>query len=167
MGMRYYDARPGEFSTNEDDVESYDWENRPVEQVDLVEGRPCGMRIQNGGVKLWFFNCLEADPSLGCLAALPKVMPWVDEMCPEPELGMFAARFQWRGSESEIHGSRDNISASPDDGPEAGGNYWLQDGQLRTTKGAGKHIDRPCFPDYWAGQSKRNELAEPSPVRRG
>ena len=133
MGMRYYDARPGEFSTNEDDVESYDWENRPVEQVDVVEGRPCGMRIQNGGVKLWFFNCLEADPSLGCLAALPKVMPWVDEMCPEPELGMFAARFQWRGSESEIHGSRDNISASPDDGPEAGGNYWLQDGQLRTT----------------------------------
>ena len=60
MGMRYYDARPSEFSTNEDDVE-YDWENRPVEQVDVVEGRPCGMRIQNGGVKLWFFNCLEAE----------------------------------------------------------------------------------------------------------
>ncbi len=40
-------------------------------------------------------------------------------------------------------------------------------GELRTVKGAGKHIERPCFPDYWAGQSKRNTLAEPTPVDRG
>ena len=46
------------------------------------------------------------------------------------------------------------------------GTVVWQDGELRTTKGAGKHIDRPCFPDYWAGQSKRNQLAEPTPVNR-
>lgn len=47
------------------------------------------------------------------------------------------------------------------------GNVVWTDGDLRTVKGAGKHIDRPCFPDYWAGQSKRNTLAEPSSVDRG
>ncbi len=46
------------------------------------------------------------------------------------------------------------------------GNVVWTDGELRTVKGAGKHIDRPCFPDYWAGQSKRNALAEPTAVDR-
>jgi len=47
------------------------------------------------------------------------------------------------------------------------GNVVWTNGELRTVKGAGKHIERPCFPDYWAGQSKRNTLAEPTPVDRG
>lgn len=47
------------------------------------------------------------------------------------------------------------------------GNVVWASGELRTVKGAGKYIDRPCFPDYWAGQSKRNTLAEPTPVDRG
>ncbi|MFK8003362.1 MAG: dihydropyrimidinase [Polyangiales bacterium] len=46
------------------------------------------------------------------------------------------------------------------------GNVVWADGELRTVKGAGKHVDRPCFPDYWAGQSKRNALAEPTAVER-
>ena len=47
------------------------------------------------------------------------------------------------------------------------GNVVWADGELRTVKGAGKHIDRPCFPDYWEGQTKRNTLAEPTAVDRG
>ena len=47
-------------------------------------------------------------------------------MVPHPILGLFSARFQWRGAESHIHGSRDNISLSPEGGPEAGGNYFVE-----------------------------------------
>ncbi len=47
------------------------------------------------------------------------------------------------------------------------GSVVWKDGELRTVKGAGRHIDRPCFPDYWAGQSKRNARAEPTSVDRG
>ena len=47
-------------------------------------------------------------------------------MVPNPVLGMLAARFQWQGAESHIHGSRDDISTSPADGPEAGGNYNVE-----------------------------------------
>ena len=58
-------------------------------------------------------------------------------MVPHPILGLFSARFQWRGAESHIHGSRDNISLSPEGGgPEAGGNYIVEKGadspRLRT-----------------------------------
>lgn len=42
---------------------------------------------------------------------------------------------------------------------------WEND-QLRTERGTGKYIDRPCFPDYWTAQGLRNAVAEPKPVRR-
>ena len=46
------------------------------------------------------------------------------------------------------------------------GSILWKDGELRTVKGAGKHIDRPCFPDYWASQTKRNDLSVVGPVKR-
>jgi dihydropyrimidinase len=42
---------------------------------------------------------------------------------------------------------------------------WEKD-QLKTEKGAGRHVDRPCFPSYWASQTARNRLAEPVAVKR-
>jgi dihydropyrimidinase len=42
---------------------------------------------------------------------------------------------------------------------------WEND-QLKTERGTGKYIDRPCFPDYWAAQGLRNAVTEPAPVRR-
>ncbi len=42
---------------------------------------------------------------------------------------------------------------------------WEND-QLKTERGTGKYIDRPCFPDYWTAQGLRNATAEPKPVRR-
>ncbi|MEM9071619.1 MAG: dihydropyrimidinase [Myxococcota bacterium] len=46
------------------------------------------------------------------------------------------------------------------------GRILWKDGELRTVKGTGKHIDRPCFPDYWASQTKRNDLSVVGPVKR-
>ena len=40
------------------------------------------------------------------------------------------------------------------------------DGQLRTERGQGKYIDRPCFPSYWESQKRRNERAVGTPVER-
>ncbi|NUP07209.1 MAG: dihydropyrimidinase [Polyangiaceae bacterium] len=42
---------------------------------------------------------------------------------------------------------------------------WEND-QLKTEKGAGKHVDRPCFPEYWNAQALRNRHAEPTAVKR-
>ncbi len=42
---------------------------------------------------------------------------------------------------------------------------WEND-QLRTERGTGKYIDRPCFPDYWTAQGLRNAVAERKPVLR-
>ncbi len=42
---------------------------------------------------------------------------------------------------------------------------WEQ-GELKTERGAGRYIDRPCFPTYWSSQRRRNELAEPTAVVR-
>jgi dihydropyrimidinase len=42
---------------------------------------------------------------------------------------------------------------------------WEKD-QLSTEKGTGKHVDRPCFAPYWAAQTKRNELVQPTKVVR-
>ncbi|MDP3214591.1 MAG: hypothetical protein Q8S73_10840, partial [Deltaproteobacteria bacterium] len=39
------------------------------------------------------------------------------------------------------------------------------DGQLRTERGYGKYIDRPCFPSYWQSQRLRNERAAAEPRR--
>jgi dihydropyrimidinase len=42
---------------------------------------------------------------------------------------------------------------------------WEND-QQKTVKGAGKHVERPCFPSYWGAQSTKNRLAEPTAVKR-
>ena len=46
------------------------------------------------------------------------------------------------------------------------GRIVYRDGELRTERGTGRYIDRPCFPEYWAAQSRRNAAAEPTAVRR-
>jgi dihydropyrimidinase len=42
---------------------------------------------------------------------------------------------------------------------------WEND-QLKTEKGTGRYVDRPCFADYWSSQRTRNELAAPTAVKR-
>lgn len=42
---------------------------------------------------------------------------------------------------------------------------WEND-QLKTERGTGKYIDRPCFPDYWSSQTLRNVAAKPTGVQR-
>ena len=42
---------------------------------------------------------------------------------------------------------------------------WEND-QLKTEKGWGKYVNRPCFADYWGAQKIRNELATPTAVKR-
>jgi hypothetical protein len=94
------------------------------ERIDEVYGKQIGLHIQDSGQKLWIFDPLIEDIGLASLlAANPKVRPYVEEMVPFPKLGNFTARFQWQGAESSIHGSRDDISTSPLEGPEAGGHY--------------------------------------------
>ena len=46
------------------------------------------------------------------------------------------------------------------------GNVVYEDGELKTVRGAGRYIKRPCFPSYWHNQMLRNDLAEPTPVDR-
>jgi dihydropyrimidinase len=46
------------------------------------------------------------------------------------------------------------------------GRVLWHDGDLRTERGTGKHVDRPCFAPYWHNQMLRNRLAEPSKVER-
>ena len=46
------------------------------------------------------------------------------------------------------------------------GNVVYEDGELKTVRGAGRYIKRPCFPSYWHNQMLRNEMAEPTPVDR-
>jgi hypothetical protein len=97
-----------------------------AERVDEVSGKTIGLHIQNSGQKLWVFDLLSEQPVLAGLAANPRVRSYIEEMVPDPVLGLLAARFQWRGAESHIHGSRDDISLSPTEGPEAGGNYSVE-----------------------------------------
>ncbi len=42
-----------------------------------------------------------------------------------------------------------------------------EDDQLRTERGRGRYVDRPCFADFWASQQARNASSVPSGVRRG
>ncbi len=42
---------------------------------------------------------------------------------------------------------------------------WEND-QLKTEKGWGKYVDRPCFAEYWGAQKIKNELATPTAVKR-
>ena len=109
------------------------------QRIDVVYGKQIGLHIQDSGQKLWIFDPLIEDIGLASfLAANPKVRPYVEEMVPFPKLGNFTARFQWQGAESSIHGSRDDISTSPAEGPEAGGHYAVESGpagspRLRTS----------------------------------
>ncbi len=41
-----------------------------------------------------------------------------------------------------------------------------QDGELKTQRGRGKYLHKPCFAPYWTAQNKVNELAEPTAVTR-
>ncbi|HHO50028.1 MAG TPA: dihydropyrimidinase [Deltaproteobacteria bacterium] len=41
-----------------------------------------------------------------------------------------------------------------------------EDGQLKTVRGRGRYIDRPCFAPYWDSQRRRNARAEPTKVHR-
>lgn len=47
------------------------------------------------------------------------------------------------------------------------GKVVYEDGELKTVRGAGRYINRPCFPNYWHNQMLRNDLAEPTKVDRG
>jgi dihydropyrimidinase len=48
----------------------------------------------------------------------------------------------------------------------AQGKVVYEDGELKTVRGAGRYINRPCFPGYWHNQTLRNQLAEPTKVDR-
>lgn len=41
-----------------------------------------------------------------------------------------------------------------------------EDGELKTERGRGRYVDRPCWAPYWDSQKARNTLAEPRPVER-
>lgn len=46
------------------------------------------------------------------------------------------------------------------------GTVVWRDGQLSTTRGAGRYVERPCFAPYWHAQQKRNAVGRPEPVQR-
>lgn len=46
------------------------------------------------------------------------------------------------------------------------GRVVWQDGEMKSVKGAGRHIDRPCFPSYYDAIRRARELEEPTPVIR-
>lgn len=46
------------------------------------------------------------------------------------------------------------------------GRVLWENGQLKTQPGTGRYIDRPCFPDYWTAQMRRNEACTPRGVAR-
>ena len=47
------------------------------------------------------------------------------------------------------------------------GRVVWEDGQLKTERGTGRYINRPCFADYWSAQGSRNALTRPTGVHRG
>ncbi|NVB42074.1 dihydropyrimidinase [Pseudenhygromyxa sp. WMMC2535] len=46
------------------------------------------------------------------------------------------------------------------------GRVVYEDGELKTTRGAGRYVERPCHATYWAAQNLRNDLARVRPVER-
>jgi dihydropyrimidinase len=40
------------------------------------------------------------------------------------------------------------------------------DGELKTTRGAGRYVDRACDAPFWTAQRKRNDWAEPTAIER-
>jgi dihydropyrimidinase len=70
---------------------------------------------------------------------------------------------------------RQNIDFNIYEGMEVTGNALVtlsrgsivyQDGDLRTVRGAGRYVNRPCRPSFWDAQNHRNRLAEPTKVDR-
>jgi ectoine hydroxylase-related dioxygenase (phytanoyl-CoA dioxygenase family) len=98
------------------------------ERIDVVNGKHIGLHLQNWGQKIWCFDLLTEEPGLApLLAGCPATRTFIEECVDFPVLNLFAARFQWQGAESNIHGSRDNISDPPPNGEsEAGGNYFVE-----------------------------------------
>ena len=47
------------------------------------------------------------------------------------------------------------------------GRVVWEDGQLKTERGTGRYVNRPCFADYWSAQGSRNALTRPTGVHRG
>ena len=76
------------------------------ERIEVVDGKSVGLHIQDWGQKLWIFDLLSEAPALApTLAANAAVKRYVSELVERPALGLFAARYQWKGAESRIHGS--------------------------------------------------------------
>ncbi len=48
----------------------------------------------------------------------------------------------------------------------ARGRVLWENGQLRTEKGHGRYVDRPCFPAYFAAQAKTDAARKPTKVER-
>ena len=46
------------------------------------------------------------------------------------------------------------------------GRVVYHDNDLRSVRGAGRWVDRPCFAPYWASQTLRNTRRETTPVDR-
>jgi len=46
------------------------------------------------------------------------------------------------------------------------GNVVYERGELKSVRGAGRYVKRPCFPSYWHSQQRRNEVAKQTPVER-
>jgi dihydropyrimidinase len=47
------------------------------------------------------------------------------------------------------------------------GRVVWHDGELKTVRGAGRHIDRPCFASYYDAIERKTQLSLPKPVNRG
>jgi len=46
------------------------------------------------------------------------------------------------------------------------GKIVYQDGEVRSEKGVGRYIDRPCFAPYYAAMERQREANAPSAVDR-
>ncbi len=46
------------------------------------------------------------------------------------------------------------------------GEVVWENGQLSSVRGAGRYVEKPCWPRYWDAQKRRNTLAEPTAVER-
>ena len=47
------------------------------------------------------------------------------------------------------------------------GTVVWQDGELKTVRGAGRYVNRPCFPSYYDAIHRTADVNEPTPVDRG
>jgi len=46
------------------------------------------------------------------------------------------------------------------------GKVVYERGELKSVRGAGRYVKRPCFPSYWHAQQRRNEVSKQTPVER-